>query len=130
MILRLSGDKGRASAIGSRYFTTDAEWEVIDGSAFAFKVEPEEELEENEKGKKASLLRVIGYTLYSPVIDIVPGARGCLLLSSHPSLGGELKLITPDANPRQGFLTVKTKHLDPQLPYHFRVSILPHGHLS
>ena len=129
MILRLSGDKGRASAIGSRYFTTDAEWEVIDGSAFAFKVEPEEELEENEKGKKASLTRVIGYTLYSPPIDIVPGARGCLLLSSHPSLGGELKLITPDANPRQGFLTVKTKHLDPQLPYHFSIRIVPAGHL-
>jgi len=132
MILRLSQDKGRASAIGSRYFTTEAEWEVVDSSAFAFKVEPVEELEEEEKpkGKKGSLHKVVGYTLQSPEVSLVPGARGCLLISSHPSLGGELKLITPDANPRQGFLTVKTKHLDPQLPYHFRISILPHGHLS
>lgn len=132
MILRLSSDKGRASAIGSRYFTTDAEWQVIDSSAFAFKIEPEEELEEEEKpkGKKGSLSKVVGYTLQSPEIRIVPGARGCLLLSSHPELGGDIKLITSDALPRQGYLTVKTKDLNPDLPYHFRISILPHGHLS
>ena len=130
MILRLSSDKGRASAIGSRYFTTDAEWEVIDSSAFAFCVDAIEEFEEQPKGKKASLHELVGYTLLSPEIRMVPGARGCLLLSSHPELGGDIKLITSDALPRQGYLTVKTKDLNPDLPYHFRISILPHGHLS
>jgi len=130
MILRLSQDKGRASAIGSRYFTTDAEWEVIDSSAFAFCVDAVEEFEEHTKGKKASLHEIVGYTLLSPEIRMVPGARGCLLLSSHPELGGDIKLITSDALPRQGYLTVKTENLNPDLPYHFRISILPHGHMG
>ena len=122
MLLRLSPDKGRASSIGSRYFTTDAEWEVVDSSAYAFSVEPEEKLNKNGD--------VVGLTFKSPAIAIAKGTRGSLLLSSHPELGGDIKLITPDAIPRQGYLTVSTKDLNTTLPYHFRISILPHGHMS
>lgn len=122
MILRLSPDKSRASSIGSRYFTTDAEWSVIDASAFGFSVEAEEVLGKDGKVKH--------YVLQSPALTVSQSMRGSLLLSSHPELGGDLKLITPDANPRQGYLTVKTSSLNTDLPYHFRVSILPHGHMS
>jgi len=122
MLLRLSPDKGRASAIGSRYFTTDAEWKVIDSSAYAFTVEAEEKV--NKSGE------VTGLIFKSPVITTAQGARGSLLLSSHPELGGEVKLITPDAHPRQGYLTAVSKDLNLNLPYHFRISILPHGHMS
>lgn len=122
MLLRLSQDKGRASSIGSRYFKTEAEWEVIDGGAFGFKVAPQIKL--NKAGDISEHLYL------SPIIEMLNGARGCLLLSSHPELGGDVKLITPDALPRQGYLTVKTKDLNLDLPYHFRISILPHGHLS
>lgn len=122
MILRLSPDKSRASSIGSRYFTTEQEWSVIDASAFGFSVEVEEVL--NKKGE------VSGYVYKSPAIKVSESMRGSLLLSSHPELGGDLKLVTPDANPRQGYLTVKTKNPISDLPYHFRVSILPHGHMS
>lgn len=122
MLLRLSSDKGRASAIGSRYFTTDAEWQVVDSSAYAFSVEPEER--KNKSGD------VIGYVFKSPAIKMTEGARGSLLLSTHPSLGGDIKLITSDVTPSQGYLTVSTKDLSLNLPYHFRVGILPHGHLS
>lgn len=121
MILRLSNDKGRAAAITSRYFTLDTNWFTIDQCAVACHVEAEPYT--NKKGEQA------GYILKSPQINTLASSRGLLLLSTHPELGGDLKIITPDANPRLGYMTVKSINDPHNLPYHFRISILPHGHM-
>jgi hypothetical protein len=124
MILRLSNDRIRAAAVFGRYFRSpNVTWTIVDGCAVAYAVEAEPRLD--KKGEAA------GYVLKSPEIIPAEGMRGVLLLSTHPALGGEAKLITPDAKPPQGYLTIKTSSLDPHnLPYHFRVSILPHGHMA
>lgn len=125
MILQLSNDLSRALSVSKYYFKINGEIEVfpIDKSALAC---PAAQIVEKKNGQHKRL------DLLSPSITITPGSLGCLILASHPELGGDMRIIPPSQGEvPEGWLTVSTgrsKEFVGKLPYVFRISILCIGH--
>lgn len=120
MLLRLSNDLGRAKAITGRYFKLHAESWPINAAylaCFAASVE-------KGQGKKTYVV--------CPAITPL-GDRGSLLVTTHPAISTQLHLITPDSQVDENTLRIPTSLSEEELralPYHFKVGILPHGHMS
>lgn len=125
MILQLSNDLSRALSVSKYYFKINGNIEVfpIDKSALAC---PAAQTVEKKQGQHKRL------ELLSPSITITQGERGYILLSAHPELGGDMKIIPPSQGVvPEGWLTISTgrsKEFVGKLPYIFRVSILCIGH--